>query len=186
MVQTIQQMLSEGKLSEAITQATAWAKNSADSGTYNAIILLSQRHATNEKAHLMNEIHLADYSMERNRISMALLATVHGATAQTADVPLVKRLNWVAIASLLAAVMAIVANIGTIKDAFFKKEEPKAIVQPVLPPKSVEQPTAVPEKPKKTVETSKPSVEPSTEPKNLKEKVKTRIEKAKNRFEPHD
>jgi hypothetical protein len=190
MIQTIQQLLADGKLSEALTQSVAWAKGNADTDTHNALVLLSHRHVTNEKAHLMNQIPSEDYSMERNRITMALLATVQGATAKAADVPLAKRLNWVAIAAFLAAVIAVVANIGTIKDAFFKKEPIPAFTQPAVPPKSVGQPVVLPEKPKRAVDTSSSvPVEPqktATEPKNVREKVKSRIETAKNRFESRD
>jgi Effector-associated domain 11 len=201
MTQTIQQLLSEGKLSEAIADTRAWAKKNADASTQTSLVLLAQRHATNEKAHLMDSIPLADYSMERNRISAALLSVVDSATAATATrsktTPTFGALTiqkWAAVATFLAAVMTVIANFGTIKESFLKKEEPKAIVQPIVPPKAVEKPIVVPEKPQKAVETSTPSsvepqkaaAEPTTAPKNLREKVKKRIETAKNRFESRD
>jgi Effector-associated domain 11 len=192
MKQTLQNLISAGKLSEAMAQATEWAKNSTDADTYKSIILLSQRHATNEKENLRGGLAQADYLMERNRISGALLAVIEGAEEKSI-LPPIKQSYWLGIGAFFIGLVALLANIGTIKDAFFKKEPLPAITQPVAPPKSVEPTIILPEKPKKAVETSTPPVEPSktaAEPKsvkeNVKEKVQNRIEKAKNRFESRD
>lgn len=60
--------------------------------------------------------------------------------------PLSKKSNWIAIGAFVVGLIAVLANIGTIKDSFFKKEEPKVVTQPAVEPlkNEVKQIVAVP------------------------------------------
>jgi hypothetical protein len=95
--------------------------------------------------------------MERNRISMALLVVIENAYLESAGLPLTKRLNWVGIGAFLIGIVALIANVGTIKDTFFKTEEVKTITQPVELKKEEPRTIVTPEKSKETVKPVTPS-----------------------------
>lgn len=153
--QHIKTLIAEGKLEQAVTELVDWTKISTDKDANKSIVLLSQRHNTNEQSNHLGNISQSDYLMERNRISLALLVVIENTDSEKNVLTLVKRLNWVGIGVFLIGLIAFVANIGTIKDAFFK-EEVKTISQPTETQKVASEPIAVPDKPKETAKSTPP------------------------------
>ncbi len=177
------ELISTGKLKQALAELTTWADDNADTETHNRVTLLSARYATNENKNNFNEITGNDYSVETSKITKATLAVLDNITFETSNKPKhspadtiptqhaqniynnvthisgsknvntgnIKANNvtigdsnnaenqtpvtkntgwWIGIGSGVVALIALLANIGTIKDSFFKKEEPKVIAAP--------------------------------------------------------
>ena len=144
----LKSLIADGKLSQAVEELTQWTKNSAYKDTNTAIVQLAQRHNTNDSNNRLGNSSQSDYLMERNRISLALLEIIEN-TASNRLKP-----NWIGIITVAVGLIALIANIGTIKDAFFKKVEPKILVSPAEPKREGVKSNDLPEKPEQAATTN--------------------------------
>ncbi len=195
----ISQLISDGEIRQALAEFKTWTMQNANSETQNSVTQFSARFATNEKNNNLGAISSADYSIETNKITLAILAalteleengsiktqSVHGksnlkqhaqnnsnignkhdgnfgtSVRDSKNVNIVnisgggnvtmsdgnnaehsnknKKISWwIGAPAVMAGLIAFIANVGAIKESFFKKEEPKVIASPINSPQKQE------------------------------------------------
>ena len=72
----INELISSGKLKQALAEFKTWTIQNADAETQNSITQLSARYAINEKNNNLGSISSTDYGTETNKIMLSMLAAL--------------------------------------------------------------------------------------------------------------
>lgn len=137
--QILSNLLAENKIAQVITQLLSITKS--DDDLNGEVTQISARFQQNENQRRLNLADSDEINREYAKIRNALLSIINRLPDSSGVLPVVKKQNWLAIGAFIVGLIAIVANIGTIKDSFFKKGEPKQVVQSsVEPQKNVGKP----------------------------------------------
>ena len=72
----INELISSGKLKQALAEFKTWTIQNADAETQNSITQLSARYAINEKNNNLGSISSTDYGTETNKIMLSILAAL--------------------------------------------------------------------------------------------------------------
>ena len=130
----LRNLIAENKIAQVITELRSNTEGVID--LHDEVLQLSARFQQNEKKRNLDITDNEEVNREYNKIRNALLSVIE--RLPDVGITLKKNINWVAIVAFIVGFIAVVANIGTIKDTFFKEKEIK-IAAP-LPAKSEKEP----------------------------------------------
>ena len=143
--QVLLKQLAENKIEQVITQLLSITKSDADLN--GEVTQISARFQQNENQRRLNLADSDEINREYAKIRNALLSIINRLPDSGGVLPVVKKQNWLAIGAFIVGLIAVLANIATIKDVFFKKEEIKTPATVVESPKVDIKPTVPVEKP---------------------------------------
>lgn len=120
--QILKSLISKDHIAEVLTEL--YSATAKIPRLHNEVIQLSGRFQLNERKRRLDVVHNDDVNREYNKIRDALLAIIDE-LPEIAVLPPSKKTNWVAIATFIVGLVALIANIGTIKDTFFGNHDTK-------------------------------------------------------------
>ena len=153
--QILYSLLAENKIAQVITELRSNTEGVID--LHDEVLQLSARFQQNEKKRRLDLSDNEDVNREYNKIREGLISVIKR-LPDPSIVPLVKKGNcsFTFGITLMLSLIAVVANIGTIKDAFFKKEDNTVTQLPTKKEKD-EKTNSV----KPTTESVKPTINPT-------------------------